>query len=111
WSSWCSWLASCVPCWSSSQVDPLFVKPLPQPLLQSGQRLGQRVGAVVLEGQPSVVQRPHHAAEPLLVAYFDVPVTPAPLRRGREQLLDALLPGGRLDHAPPVRLPLLPPIA
>jgi hypothetical protein len=29
----------------------------------------------------------------------------------REQLLDALLRGGRLDHAPPVRLPLLPQIA
>jgi hypothetical protein len=40
-----------------------------------------------------------------------VSVAPDPAGDGREQLLDLLLLGGRLDHAPPVGSSLLPQVA
>jgi hypothetical protein len=46
-----------------------------------------------------------------LVADFDVPVTTDPLGDGREQLLDTLPLGGRLDHADPVGVLLSPQVA
>jgi hypothetical protein len=79
-------------------VNPLFLEPVAQPFLQRGQRLGQRVRPVILEGQPAVVQRPHHKTEALLVTDLDVPA-PHPLGQGWEQLVDAGLLGGWLDQA------------
>jgi hypothetical protein len=38
----------------------LLLEPLPQPILQSHHRLGQRVAAVILEDQPGVVERTGH---------------------------------------------------
>jgi hypothetical protein len=51
-----------------------------------------------------VVQGPDHEAGALLVAALGV-VIPHPLGHGREQLLDAGLLGGRLDHADATGLP------
>src|SRR4029453_8559606 len=72
-SSWC-WFASCVPCPSSFQVDPLLVKPLRQALLQCGHCLGQRAGLVILVGGPAVAYRPDDEPEHLLLSDLDVAV-------------------------------------
>jgi hypothetical protein len=38
---------------ASLRVESLFIKPLLQPFLQCSQRLGERVGPVILAGQPA----------------------------------------------------------
>jgi hypothetical protein len=88
-------------------LDPLFIKPLSQPLLQSRHRLSQRVRFIVLEYEPAVVQGSHDETEALLVANLDVPV-PYPLRDSRELLLDGLLFCGRLDPLGTMGFPYLP---
>jgi hypothetical protein len=89
-------------------LDPFSLEILGQPLLQRPHRLGQRVRLVVLEDQTAVVQRPHHETEHFLVADLDVAVASDPLGDGGEQLLDARLLPGRLDHADPVGFSQLP---
>ena len=79
-----------------------------QPLLQSGQRLGQRVAAVVLEDQPAVVHRTGH--EPGLLRR---PTSIQPLsrthRRGRGTAgQDRVGPGRQHDDGAGPGLPHLP---
>ena len=78
-------------------LDTLFLEPPGQPVFQSRHRFRKRVGLVVLEDLPAVIDRSDDEPESVLIANLDVTVLLDPFSDGREQPFDVRLLCGCLN--------------